>query len=182
LAFDIPESLRDASGVKYLYLLRHAKSDWGNSSLPDHDRPLNKRGTHAADAMAGHFRDKDIRPELVLCSTALRAGETLEPVATVLGAASTVQIERKLYGASAEDLLDRVREVPDGVGSVLLIGHNPGMEGLALALAGTGRALDRIREKFPTAALATLEVPGTWRELQPGSAELTDFVVPRDLS
>ena len=127
-----------------LYLLRHAKSSWDDPGLVDHDRPLAPRGRQAAEAIGAYLREHDIGPELVLCSSAARTRETLERVGL------TGQIEDALYGAGASALLARLHEVPDEVASVMLIGHNPGMRQLAVDLAG-------LDDKFPTAALATLE-------------------------
>jgi phosphohistidine phosphatase len=156
--------------MKHLYLLRHAKSSWKHPELPDHDRPLAGRGRRAAKAMAKHIRAEGIAPELVLCSTARRARDTLERIEPALGRRS-VKVERELYGAGVRQLLDRVRRVPSSVESVLLIGHNPGMQDLAAALTG-------FDGKFPTAALATIALPA-WDELE--DAELVAFTKPRDL-
>jgi phosphohistidine phosphatase len=164
-----------------LFLLRHAKSSWKQPELADHDRPLAKRGRRAADAIARHMREQDIAPELVLCSTARRARETLERIQPAL-ATAPVRHEPELYGASAAELLERVRGVPDGVASVLLIGHNPAIAQLALDLAGPSPQRDDLGAKFPTGALATLVVPAaSWRGLGRDGAELVAFVRPRDL-
>jgi phosphohistidine phosphatase len=162
-----------------LYLLRHAKSSWDEPGLADHDRPLAKRGRRAAKALAGYLREQEIAPELVLCSTARRARETFERIETALGAPA-VRHERELYGASPGGLLERLRSVPDGVASVMVIGHNPTLEELALDLARPSPARRELEAKFPTGALATLEFPGTWRGLD--EAELVTFVRPRDLN
>jgi phosphohistidine phosphatase len=162
-------------------LLRHAKSSWKQRELADHDRPLAGRGRRAAVAIERHLREQGIAPELVLCSTARRARETLERIEPAVETA-TVQFERELYGASAGGLLERLHSVPDGTGSVMLIGHNPAIEQLAHDLARPSPLLGQLEEKFPTAALATLELPGPrWRELERGTAELVGFVRPRDL-
>jgi phosphohistidine phosphatase len=117
----------------------------------------------------------------VLCSSAARTCETLELLA--LDDGSTVRLEDELHGASADTLLGRLRAVPDGIDSVLLIGHNPGLQDLALLLAAAGDDLERIEAKFPTAALATLSIAtATWERLAPGDAELTAYVVPKELS
>jgi phosphohistidine phosphatase len=168
--------------VKRLYLLRHAKSNWGDPSLADEERPLAPRGRKAAARMARHLRQEGIRPDLVLCSTALRATETLKAIERALEDTPT-RAEKGLYGASAETLLARVRQVPDDVGSVMLIGHNPGLEDLATLLASGGPELPRLREKYPTCALATLDVgEEAWSLLQPGEAELVGLVTPNDLA
>jgi phosphohistidine phosphatase len=166
---------------KSLHLLRHAKSSWNEVELADHDRPLAPRGRRAADAIARHMREQAIAPELVLSSTARRARETVERIRPALGAAP-IRYERELYGASATELLERLRTVPDGVASVLLVGHNPAMEELALVIARPSPRRDELEIKFPTGALATLSVAAaSWTELRRGGGELVAFVRPRDL-
>jgi phosphohistidine phosphatase len=164
-----------------LHLLRHAKSSWDDPGLADHDRPLAGRGRRAADAIARHMRAEAIAPELVLCSTAARARETCERIGPALGVAP-VRYEAELYGASATTLLERVRAVPVDVASVLLIGHNPALEDLALTVARESPLRRDLQVKFATGALATLAAPNpSWRDLGPGTAELVAFVRPRDL-
>lgn len=163
-----------------LYLLRHAKSSWDDPTLADHDRPLAARGRRDAKLIAKHLRRAGGDPELVLCSAALRTRETLELLRPAL-AGATVMVEEELYGASSNDLLARVRLVPDPVASVLLIGHNPGLHELALSLATAGDELERLELKFPTAALATLALATTWSRLAPAGATLEAYVVPKQL-
>ena len=167
--------------TRRLYLLRHAKSSWKDPALADHDRPLAGRGRRAAAAMADHMAEHQILPELVLCSTALRTRETYERLEPAL-AGPQVHYERRLYGASAGELLKRLRTVPADISTVLLIGHNPGIEELALQLARASPERDDLQVKFPTGALATLEFTGsTWSELEPGCATLIAYTRPRDL-
>jgi phosphohistidine phosphatase len=166
--------------VRTLYLLRHAKSSWDDAALADRDRPLAPRGQKAAKLMAEHLRRDGIAPGLVLCSVARRTRETLEAIEPALGGPE-IEVERDLYGASAGELLERLQAVPDGVESVMLIGHNPSIQTLALNLAGRGDDLDAIGLKYPTGALATLTFEGSWQELDRGGAELAGFVRPRDL-
>jgi phosphohistidine phosphatase len=90
-------------------------------------------------------------------------------------------LEEELYAASVDELLARIRRVPDAVASVLLIGHNPGLHELALALASTGDELERLEAKFPTAALATLVLEKNWSRLTPADATLAAYVVPKQL-
>ena len=164
-----------------LHLLRHAKSSWKEPDLADHDRPLAGRGRRAADAIGRHLAASQVAPELVLCSTARRARETWERIEPSLTGAP-VRYEPELYGASAATLRERVRGVPDDVGSVLLVGHNPAIELLAADLACPSPLLDDLEAKFPTGALATLAVPSaSWRGLGGECAELVAFVRPRDL-
>jgi phosphohistidine phosphatase len=151
-------------GMRHVYLLRHAKSSGKQRGLSDHDRPLTRRGRGAATAIARHLREQGIGPELVLCSTARRARETLERIEPVL-ARRTAQEESELYGASAGALLERLRLVPDAVGSVRLIGHNPGLQQLALVLPTDAR-MRELEAKYPTAALAILAFDRpNWSEL-----------------
>jgi phosphohistidine phosphatase len=167
--------------MKQLYLLRHAKSSWKQRGPSDHDRPLARRGRHATTAIARHLREHGIEPELVLCSTARRAHETLERIEPVL-ATRAVRVESELYGASASALLDRLRLVPDAVGSVMLIGHNPGLQRLALELTRPAPAVRELESKYPTAGLAILAFDRpSWAELDRATAELVSFVRPRDL-
>jgi phosphohistidine phosphatase len=165
-----------------LYLLRHAKSSWSDPALPDEQRPLAPRGRRDAKRVAKHLVQLGIEPELVLCSSAQRTRETLELVRPALGATTSVVLEGELYAATADQLVERLHAVPDGVASVLLIGHNPGLQDLALLLASAGAELARLEAKFPTAALATLALPkGTWKELSETDAVLAAFVVPKQL-
>ena len=166
-----------------LFVMRHAKSSWNNAYLGDHERPLAPRGERAAAALADHVATLEPPPALVLCSTAKRAQDTLEPVRGRLPAGTAVQIEDHLYGASAPELLDRLREVPGDTASVLLVGHNPGLEDLVKGLGRDGDAelLARVHAKFPTGALATLTFSGPWKSLEWGAATLEAFVVPAEL-
>ena len=131
--------------MKRVYLLRPAKSSWRVSGVPDHDRPLAHRERRAATAIARHLREQGIEPELVLCSTARRARETLERIEPALGTPG-VRFEPELYGASAGGLLDRLHGVPEAVGSVMLIGHNPALRERSgtgpLRLGAGGRRLN----------------------------------------
>jgi phosphohistidine phosphatase len=166
--------------VYTLYLLRHAKSSWADPTLADHERPLAPRGHRDAKRIAKHLRRLGLEPEVVLCSSAARTRETLELVRPVIERA-TVMVEDDLYAASRDELLERLHVVPDAVASVMLIGHNPGLEQLALALASAGDELDRLAAKFPTAALATLTFAKPWSRLAPADATLAAFVVPKQL-
>jgi phosphohistidine phosphatase len=167
--------------MKTLHLLRHAKSSWKDETLADRDRPLAGRGRKAAKRMAEHMRAEGIVPALVLCSSARRTRETLERMLPVLGDDPGVEIEEALYGTPARELLARLQRVPETVPSVMLIGHNPGLEQLAVSLARTGDRLSDMRAKYPTGALATLIFRGRWKDLGPGTAELVAFMKPRDL-
>lgn len=135
--------------------------------------------------MARHLAGRPTRvPALILCSPARRTLETLEPLRRFLGDDSVVHIEDALYLAGAGRLLERLRELPDEQPNVLLIGHDPGLHDLALALAtpDRSRSYQQLREKFPTGALAELELRlACWRDLARGTARLVAFTRPRDL-
>jgi len=166
---------------KTLYLLRHAKSSWEDPTLADHDRPLASRGRRASKAIAEYLRRQRSTPRLVLCSSTERTRETFKRISAGLRGGVEVRIEERLYTASASGLLQRLHEVDARVDSVMLIGHYPALQELALSLAGRGVDLRRLTEKFPTAGLATLAFGGSWDELAPGAAELIAFVTPKEL-
>lgn len=170
-----------AGPLRRLVVLRHAKSAWP-TGVPDHERPLAPRGRRDAPAAGRALAEADCLPDLALCSTAVRARQTWELAAEQWGTPPPVRLDERLYGADVPELLEAVREVPDQVRTLLLIGHNPGLEELVLELAGDGLddALDEVRTKFPTSAVAILAWHGSsWQELAPGTALLTDMAVPR---
>jgi phosphohistidine phosphatase len=178
----VPQSVSDQA--RTLLLLRHAKSSWSEPALSDHDRPLAPRGRRAAGLIAAHLRAAEIRPALVLCSSARRTRDTLEVLRPSLGETTEVRIEERLYGAGVTEILALLRTIDPAVPSAMVIGHNPGLEDLALALAGDGTeaALRQLRSKFPTGALATLDVrSAAWPQLAFGAAFLRSVVLPREL-
>ena len=180
---------------KNLVLLRHAKSAWPED-VPDHDRPLAGRGQRDAPAMGRWLHAAGHVPDQVLCSTARRARETWQLAQPELGADPPVSFEQRIYQASAAELLGLVREKPSAVKTLLVVGHDPAIHELALMLAGTARpagggagrdpasqaALERMRAKFPTGAVAVLALTASWGQLGRGKARLTEFVVPREVA
>jgi phosphohistidine phosphatase len=168
--------------MKILYVLRHAKSDWGDSSLEDFDRPLNARGRNAAKEIGKELRKRRIRPDLVLSSPAVRARQTIERVVIGYGGEFNVEDEPRIYGAAPETLVDLVRSAPDDVDRLLMVGHNPGFQDLVVELSAPGRLHDEAAEKFPTAALAEIRFDTeSWSEIAPGQGILECLVRPRDL-
>ncbi|MEV5430788.1 histidine phosphatase family protein [Streptomyces sp. NPDC052701] len=170
-----------AGPLRRLVLLRHAKSAWPEG-VADHERPLAPRGLRDAPAAGRALAAADCLPDLALCSTAVRARRTWELVAAQWGTPPPVRLEPRLYAAGADGLLAVVHEASAEVGTLLLVGHNPALEDLVLELAGDGLdgTLERVRAKFPTAALAVLSWRGAdWRDLTPGTALLTSVTVPR---
>jgi phosphohistidine phosphatase len=173
--------------MKTLYLLRHAKSAWNDPDLDDHDRPLAPRGARAATLIGRHLRGRRFRPDRILCSTARRARDTLNLVLSQLenGTDLSVEYGREFYLAGDGALLEVLRRMPDTVKSVLLVGHNPGLQNLATRLAGSGdpTGLRDIAAKFPTGAFAELSFPtASWSDIGPREATLQEFVVPKKLS
>ncbi len=161
--------------VKRVWLLRHVKSSWDEPGLADHDRPLAPRGRKAAKRIGRWAAENGVRPELVLCSTAVRARTTLDLLSAALGTPEA-KVEAGLYHASAAALLERLRKIPPEVVDVLVVGHNPALQELACALAPPGP------EAFPTGALAELRLSiDGWSEMHPGCGELVELVVPRAL-
>jgi phosphohistidine phosphatase len=161
-----------------LILLRHAKSDWPED-VPDHDRPLAKRGRRDAPTVGRWLRRHGYQPDVVVCSTAQRTRQTWELVSAALSGTPqpAVTFEPRAYGASAQTLLYLVRELGPATHTALLIAHNPGISELAAALAGTHRN----EIGLPTAGVAVLEFSGEWPDLAPGQARLASFTVPSQM-
>ena len=167
--------------MRTLWLLRHAKTA-GESPEGDHARPLTGRGERAMEALAGWAKGARLAPQLVLCSTAARTRQSLALLLPAFARPPEVIYEDALYLASARVLLNRLRKLPDATARVLLVGHNPGLQELALLLAD--RALDtpveRLADGFPTAALAGFECHEGWTALASHSARLSRFLTPKD--
>jgi phosphohistidine phosphatase len=168
--------------MKILYVLRHAKSDWGDSSLEDLGRPLNARGKKAAKAIGKELRKRKIKPDLVLASPAVRAQQTIERVQDAYGSKFEVRAEPRIYGSGSGTLVDLIRSAPDDVDRLMIVGHNPGLQDLVVKLSGPGELLDEASEKFPTAALAEIRFDGkSWNAIAPGLGILECLLRPRDL-
>ena len=167
-----------------LLLLRHAKAE-RDPERDDHERPLARRGHEDAARIGEALAELGPAPERVLCSSSRRTRETLQEILPHLPRALDVVIDRELYLADPERMLARIAAVDDGVRTLLVVGHNPGIAELAELLAGEGDAgsLARLREKFPTGALAELRAPAPrWRDLAPRGSMLTAFLTPRGLA
>ncbi len=149
--------------MKTLMLLRHAKSSWKDEDISDHDRPLNKRGKKTAPVMGHLILEKQLVPDLILSSTAVRARKTAEAVAKACNYKNTIEHVEELYLASAGELLFQAQSHDDeNIDRMMLVAHNPGMEDLVSRLSGHP-------EPFPTAALAVFELGiESWRALELG--------------
>lgn len=171
--------------MKTLTLLRHAKSGWDEPVTRDFDRPLNARGKRGAKVIGLHMRTGGHRFDYVVSSPAVRCVDTMEAVSDGYGETLHPVWDRRVYLASVGTLLDLVQDLPASATRVLLCGHNPGLEELALRLipAHPEDALrNELAEKFPTGTLAELRLGvETWMDVGAGCAILTRFIRPRDL-
>lgn len=166
--------------TRRLVVLRHAKSDWP-IGVPDHERPLGRRGKRDAAAAGRWVAEHVGTPDLAVVSTARRTVQTWEVASAELPGSPEVRLDERVYDATVRDLLAVLTGVAKGTATVLLVGHNPGVQELVLALTGPGDDEGRMlaETKYPTSGLAVLSVGCKWADLGPGKASLTDFVVPR---
>lgn len=176
--------------TRRLVVMRHAKSAYP-AGVGDHDRPLAPRGVADAKAAGRWLKDHVGVPDHVVVSSARRARGTWTLAAAELGyigaagyevdADGPLTIDPRVYDASTEALLEVVRELPDRVGTAVLVGHNPGMEDLVSVLTRDAAkdAARAIATKYPTSGIAVLEHEGAWHELAPRAAYLRTFAVPR---
>ena len=173
------------AAMRQLLLLRHAKSSWDDPALSDHARPLNARGRRAAAAIAQAMRELGLAPDIVLVSSARRTLQTLEAL-TPFEDPALIEPMDALYLAPWRSLLEAIQGVPETARSLMVVGHNPGLHELALALAGAGAmgrggsALHRLAEGYPTGALAEFTIATPWHLLEPGGGRLIRFIQPRD--
>lgn len=171
--------------MKILGLFRHAKSDWQDPRARDFDRPLNKRGRKGAAIMGRHIRDHGVTWDRLIASPAIRCAETIEIAAEAAGRPVSALWDRRIYLASGVTLADLLREQDGDPSSILMVGHNPGLEDLIFDLVpddGTSPLRDVVEEKFPTASFAVLELDiDKWADLSDGCARLVHLTRPRDL-
>lgn len=162
--------------MKTLLIMRHAKSSWKESSLKDHERPLNKRGKKDAPFMGKVLHEKELVPQRILCSTAVRAVETEKLLSEAMKFNGESLFMDGYYMAEPEAYLEKVRELPDEMERVMVIGHNPGLEGLVQILCGQV-------ESLPTCAVAHLVVPLTsWKDITLDTeCQLVDLLLVQEL-
>jgi phosphohistidine phosphatase len=165
-----------------LHLLRHAKSSW-KEEVEDHERRLNRRGREAARRVGLALPAAIGKLDLILCSSARRTRETMELVLAEFAVRPRSVVEDELYEASKDALMGRVRRLPEDIGNILLIGHNPGLHELAMAIADTNTAGFRAFSsgKFPTASRASFRVPQPWSAFGSSRCELVDYVTAESL-
>ncbi len=163
--------------MKTLLLMRHAKSSWKHPEIKDHERGLNKRGKKDAPRMSKLLTDNELIPQRILTSTAERSRQTVDAVIEATGFSGEVSYLDSLYMAEPEIYLELLSLMPDDMERILVIGHNPGLEGLLQILSG------RV-ESLPTAAIAYLSLPiHSWKEIRAHEApgELVALWTPREL-
>lgn len=172
--------------MKIVHLLRHAKSDWDDTGLSDHERPLSRRGLTAAKAMGMFLEAERFHVERVFSSTARRAQDTTHLLGKVLKDAE-ISFHDTLYMTSTEQILGFIHAVPESVNTIMLVGHNPATQDLALhliarAARGQRPALDDLRDKYPTGALCSIRFDTPrWDKIAPGTGTLMRFLKPRAL-
>lgn len=170
--------------MKTLFVLRHAKSDWSTEGQDDHERSLSDRGERAALVIGRYMAQTGYRPDFILCSDARRAAETCAIVTSQWQMVSPIEAERALYQAGRSGVLRRLGAVVSKYESVMLIGHNPDLHELVAGLAQSGSVewIQSATGKFPTAALAVLELPiEHWRDTAKASGTLVDYATPKTL-
>ena len=170
--------------MKRLAVLRHAKSSWKERELDDFERPLNGRGQRAARRMGREMSERGMQFDFVLASPAVRVRETINGVTQEHELVAPIRFEPRIYMARVAELLELVGTIPDDAENALLVGHNTSAERLVIKLAKDDeRGLrKRVEEKFPTAALAIIELPiERWDALQPESGRLVELIYPSDL-
>ena len=168
--------------MKILTLLRHAKSSWDDPVKRDFDRPLNPRGRRAARTVGREMHSLGLTFDRVVASPARRVVETIEEVEQSFGPLSP-HFDERVYLASLTTLVGLVHATPDRTRRMLLVGHNPGLEELALFLAGReGPLRAEVEVKYPTGTLAEIALPVTrWRDVGEGQGKIVRFIRPRDL-
>ncbi|MCT2399460.1 SixA phosphatase family protein [Novosphingobium mangrovi (ex Huang et al. 2023)] len=171
--------------MKTLGIFRHAKSDWNDARLRDFDRPLNARGRKGAAVMGKHIREHAVGWKRVLASPAVRVTQTLELACEAARETPPITWDRRIYLANSATLMEVLRDQDGDPPSIILVGHNPGLEDLIFDLVpddGSSPLRDIVEEKFPTAAYAVLELDiDDWANIEDNCGRLTHLVRPRDL-
>ena len=160
--------------MKTLYILRHAKSSWDNPNIADFDRPLNDRGLKTAPFMGEIMLENNYQPELIMSSPAIRAKETVDLVKTSANLQTDIKFDEQIYEASSQTLFHIITEFDETVRSAMLVGHNPGLEGLIRTLTGENQPM-------PTAGLAVIDLEAeNWSEITIGSGKLRTLIRPKE--
>jgi phosphohistidine phosphatase len=167
---------------RQLLILRHAKSSWDSGAASDFERPLGERGERDAPRMGEWLNGQELKPDHIISSPAERARQTILAVCEQLGVdKQEIHWDERIYGGSTGDLLQVLAEVPDTAETVMLVGHNPGLENLVLYLCGESVVIPANGKLLPTAALARMELTAQWQQLQAGNARKLSVVRPKDI-
>ncbi len=161
--------------MKTLFILRHAKSSWDNAALSDFERPLNERGLEAAPLMGGVMKKNRFQPKLILSSPARRAEQTAALIKQSANIGGAIRFDERIYEASPARLLEVIAEQNEKTASVMLVGHNPGLEGLLKFLTGE-------LQPMPTAALAVVDLEiDKWSEINSSKGNLRTLIRPKEI-
>jgi phosphohistidine phosphatase len=170
--------------MKTITLFRHAKSgDKENPNIEDIDRPLSGRGLKAAPRMGAALRDRGLKPDLILCSPAIRTRQTLGLAQTMAwDALPETLFDKRVYEASVQTLLKLLKNAPEEAKHILIVGHNPGLQDLAVALAAPGPEREQLMVKLPTSAVVSLEFNRErWKDIKSGGGRVVLFLTPNTL-
>lgn len=171
--------------MKTLGLFRHAKSGWADPRARDFDRPLSERGERGATLMGKFILDSGTKFDRVVASPAVRVTETIERASKAYGRSFPVEWDRRIYLASSATLIDLLRDIEGDPATVLMVGHNPGLEDVIFDLVpddGSSPLREEVEVKFPTATFAVLELDiDSWGDIAEGCARLVAMTRPRDL-
>ncbi len=168
--------------MRRLILLRHAKSDWSASGRPDRERTLSQRGMKAAPLIGHYLAEHDLIPDHAIVSTAERTRQTWQLLGEAVTEPPSVAFDDRIYEAAPADILAAIADAPRSAERLLVVGHNPGLQSLALMLAGSGsgKARKALLEKYPTGGVAVIDFDlPDWNVLSPGSGRLERFITPR---
>ncbi|MDQ2747481.1 MAG: histidine phosphatase family protein [Acidobacteriota bacterium] len=161
--------------MKTLYILRHAKSDWDNAGLSDYERPLNKRGREAAPLMGEMMKTNEFQPPIIISSPAVRARQTAELVRNAAELTGAINFDSRIYEARPQTLLQIASEINDEFDSAIIVGHNPGLEGLIKILTGETKPM-------PTAALAVIDLDiARWNQIASAAGDLRELIRPKEV-
>jgi phosphohistidine phosphatase len=175
----------ESSPMRRLMLLRHAKSDWSSPGQPDLNRPLNERGAEAARLVGSYLARHRLVPDCILCSPATRTRETLAGIAAQWPEEVPTAFDDRLYAAAPQTILTVIRDQKAKARNLMVIAHNPGLHETAelLIAAGDVALRERLREKFPTAALAVIDFAvDAWSRIRGRSGRLDRYVTPRSIA
>lgn len=160
--------------MKTLFVLRHAKSSWNDANLSDFERPLNRRGRETAPFMGDLIQNKNLVPEVIICSPAERAKETAMLVKKSAGFDVEIEFNERIYESSTHNLLYIIGKINDDFDSAMIVGHNPGFEGIVETLCGN-------YERMPTATLAVIDLNcESWNDVKPNCGNLREILRPKE--